>query len=78
MFVPGLRTQTASHVLHSVEEGLAWEDQPDRCVLVLDNARIHDEVSLEVLRDAGAFVPSLSPYSPDFNPMKDVFSVGSS
>jgi len=64
--------------MRSVEEGLAWEDQPDRCVLVLDNARIHDEVSLEVLRDAGVLVLSFSPYSPDFNPIEDVFSVGSS
>jgi len=45
---------------------------------VLDNAHIHDEVSLEVLRDAGVFVLSLPPYSPDFNPIEDVFSVGSS
>ena len=45
---------------------------------MLDNARIHDEVSLEVLRDAGVFVLSLPPYSPDFNPIEDVFSVGSS
>ena len=64
--------------MRSVEEGLAWEDQPDRCVLVLDNARIHDEVSLEVLRDAGVFVLSLPPYSPDFNPIEDLFSVGGS
>jgi len=33
-----------------VEEGLAWKDQPDICVLVLVNARFHDEVSLDVLR----------------------------
>jgi len=64
--------------MRSVEEGLAWEDQPDRSVLVLDNACIHDEVSLEVLRDAGVFVLSLPPYSPEFNPIEDVFSVGSS
>jgi len=64
--------------MRSVEEGLAWEDQPDRCVWVLDNARIHDEVALEVLRDAGVFVLSLPPYSPDFNPIEDVFSVGNS
>ena len=63
--------------MRSVEEGLAWEDQPDRCVSVLDNARIHDEASLEVLRDVGVFVLSFTPYSPDFDPKEDVFSVGS-
>jgi len=64
--------------MRTVEEVQAWEQQPDRCVLVLDNARIHDEVSLEMLRDASVFVLSLPPYSPDFNPIEDVFSVGSS
>ena len=64
--------------MRSVEEGLSREDQPDRCVLVLENARIHDEISLEVLRDAGVFVLSFPPYCPGFNPIEDVFSVGSS
>jgi len=64
--------------MQSVEEGRAWGEQPDRCVRVLDNARIHDEVALTTLRDAGVFVLSLSPYSPDFNPIEDVFSAGSS
>jgi len=64
--------------MRTVEEGLAWKQQPDRCVVVLDNARIHDEVSPEVLRDAGVFPLSVPPYSPDFNPVEDVFSVGSS
>jgi len=63
--------------MRTVEEGLPCEQQPNRCVLVLDNARIHDGVSLEVLRDAGVFVLSLPPYSPDFNPIEDDFSVGS-
>ncbi|KAK1858805.1 hypothetical protein I4F81_001405 [Pyropia yezoensis] len=56
----------------------AWVDQPDRCVLVLDNARVHDAVALSILRQAGVFVLLLPPYSPDFNPIEDVFSVGSS
>jgi len=64
--------------MRSVGEAQAWEQQPDRCVLVLDNARIHDEVSLEVLRDAGVYVLSLPPYSPDFNPIEDILSVRSS
>jgi len=44
----------------------------------LDNARVHDEVALEKVRDAGVVVLLLPPYSPDFNPIEDVFSVGSS
>jgi len=64
--------------MRSVEEGRAWGEQQDRCVLVLENARIHDEVALTTLQDAGVFVLSLPPYSPDVNPIEDVFSVGSS
>lgn len=64
--------------MHAVEAGREWGAQPDRCVLVLDNARIHDEVALESVRAAGVVVFLLPPYSPDFNPIEDVFSVGSS
>jgi len=64
--------------MHAVEAGRAWDEQPDRCVLVLDNARIHDEVALAAVRAAGIVVLLLPPYSPDFNPIEDVFSVGSS
>lgn len=64
--------------MQPVVEGLPWSEQPEKCVLVLDNARIHDDVALAALRDAGVFVLSLPPYSPDFNPIEDVFSVGSS
>jgi len=55
-----------------------WSVLPERCVLVLDNARIHDSVALASLRAAGVFVLLMPPYSPDFNPIEDVFSVGSS
>ena len=46
-----------------------WAEQPPRCVLVLNNARIHDEVALQRARAAGVFVLLLPPYSPDFNPI---------
>jgi len=55
-----------------------WSVQPEGCVLVLDNARIHDSVALASLRAAGVFILLMPPYSPDFNPNEDVFSVGSS
>jgi len=46
--------------------------------LNLDNARVHDEVALAAVRARGVFVLLLPPYSPDFNPIEDVFSTGSS
>eukprot|EP00170_Pyropia_yezoensis_P002276 contig_9510_g2280 len=55
-----------------------WDAQKGRCVLVLDNARVHDQLALTRVRDAGVFVMLLPPYSPAFNPIEDVFSVGSS
>jgi len=64
--------------MSAVEEGGEWAHQPERCVLVLDNTRVHDEVALETVRDAGVVVLPLPPHSPDFNPIEDVFSVGSS
>lgn len=56
----------------------AWVDHPDGCILILDNAREHDAVALTVVREAGVFALLLPPYSPDFNPIEDAFSVGSS
>jgi len=54
-----------------------WSVQPKRCVLVLDNARIHDSVALASLRAAGVLILLMPPYSPDFNPIDNFFSVGS-
>ena len=44
-------------------------------VVVVDNCSIHhcDEV-LTTLRDIGVIVHFLRPYSPDFNPIEEVFS----
>ena len=58
--------------MRSVQEELAWEEQPNRCALVAENASIHDEVSFEVLRDAGVIFLFLPPYSPDFSSIEDV------
>ena len=44
----------------------------------MDNARIHNEVAFAAVGAAGVVVLLLPPYSPDFNPIEDVFSVGSS
>jgi len=64
--------------MRPVVKGREWSQQPERCVLVLDNARIHDEGALTAVRAAGVVVLLLPPYSPDFNPIEDVFAVGSS
>jgi len=64
--------------LRSYDPEQAWDEQEDRCVLILDNARVHDEVALAAVRARGVFVLLLPPYSPDFNPIEDVFSTGSS
>ena len=64
--------------MRAVVPGRAWGEQPDRCVLMMNNARIHDGVALASVRAAGVVVLLFPPYSPDFNPIEDVFSVGSS
>jgi len=55
-----------------------WSVQPKRCVLVLCNALIHDSVAVASLRADGVLVFLMPPYSLDFNPIEDIFSVGSS
>jgi len=64
--------------MNNLQQGVAWDGQPARCVLVLDNTRIHDEAALAAVRAAGVVVLLLPHYSPDFNPIEDVCSVGSS
>jgi len=39
---------------------------------------VHDEVAFATVRDAGVVVLLLPPCSPDFNPIEDLFSIGSS
>jgi len=58
--------------------GLPWDQQEPNCVLILDNARVHDHIAVAVVEAAGVMVRFLPPYSPDINPVEDVFSVGSS
>ena len=46
-----------------------------RSVVVLDNASIHRvDAVVELVTAAGALVRFLSPYSPDLNPIEEVFS----
>ena len=54
---------------------LPFDGDNPRSVVVLDNASIHhvDSVS-RLISAAGALVRFLPPYSPDFNPIEEVFS----
>ena len=55
--------------MRTVWEGLAWEQQPDRCVLVLDNACIQDEVSLKQGLSEYGFLAVYRPeygYNPEY------------
>jgi len=64
--------------MNASDAALPWSEQPERCVLMLDNAGVHDELALAVIEAAGVLVCRLPPYSPDVNPIEDVISVGSS
>ena len=64
--------------LRSYDPEQWWNEQEDRCVLILDNTSVHDEVALAAVRAREVFVLLLPPYSPDFNPIEDFFSMGSS
>jgi len=55
-----------------------WSFQPESGVLVLDNSRTLHSVALASLRAAVVFFFLIHPYSPELNPIADVFSVGSS
>jgi len=64
--------------MNPYDPALPRSEQPERCVLILDNARVHDELALAVVEAAGVLACRLPTYSPDCNPIEDVFSVGSS
>ena len=53
------------------------DKHPGRCVLVLEKDCIHDEAALATVRAAGVVVLLLPQYTPNFNPIEDVFSARS-
>lgn len=55
-------------------EGAAWEDQPANCVLLFDNAGIHDAAGDAFLQANGVHYLRLPPYSPDLQPIEGVFN----
>jgi len=64
--------------VRAVLPGREWRERPDRRVLMLDNTRSHDGVALASVWVTGVVVLLSPSYSPDFNAIEDVFSVGSS
>jgi len=54
--------------------GLPWRLKPDRCVLLYDNAPIHSAEADAFIRANGIFPLHLSPYSPELQPIEEVFS----
>ena len=58
-----------------IPEMLPFDGSSPRSVLVLDNCSVHHVSSaLEALRQAGILVMFLLPYSPDLNPVEELFS----
>jgi len=49
-----------------------------RCVLILGNALVHDRAAIALMVDAGVLMRLLPPYSPDFIPIENLFSVRNS
>jgi len=54
--------------------GLPWRLQPDRCVLLYDNAPIHSAEADALIRTNGIFRLCPPSYSPEFQPIEEVFS----
>jgi len=53
---------------------LPWMLQPDRCFLLDDNAPIHSTEADAFIDSNGIFPLRLSPYSPELQPIEEVFS----
>jgi len=54
--------------------GLPWEMQPDACVVLYDNASIHDHWGDEYMQANGIHYVRLPPHSPNLQPIEGVFA----
>jgi len=54
--------------------GMPWELQPDSCVVLYDNAGIHNEGGDAFMQANGMYHVRLPPYSPNLQPIEGVFS----
>jgi len=56
----------AEHLLSHVtayDPSLSWSQQAEQCVLILDNARVHDQAALGLIESKGVPVRLLPPYT---------------
>jgi len=60
--------------MNELAPGLPWALQPETCVLLYENAPIHSAEADAWMAAAGIFPLRLPPYSPDFQPIEEVFS----
>jgi len=69
LFLQCLRTHMNTYI-----PGLAWELQPDACVVLYDNASIHDHWGDEYMQANGIHYVRLPPYFPNLQPIEGVFA----
>ena len=62
--------------MKAYDPAFPWSQEGERCVLILEKSRVHDQSAIALIHAAGVLVRLLPPYSPDFHPIEDVFSVG--
>lgn len=68
LFLQALRPRMSQRV-----PGHPWALQPDACVLLFDNAAIHDAAGDAYLHNNGMHFIRLPPYSPNLQPIEGVF-----
>lgn len=61
-------------VMNKFVPGLPGSQQPDRCVLLYDNVPIHTAEADDFILINNVFPLRLPPYSPEFQPIEEVFS----
>ena len=69
LFLHCLRDQMNTYV-----PGLPWELQPDACVILYDNAGIHDAAGDAFMQANGMYFVRLPAYSPNLQPIEGVFN----
>jgi len=66
--------QCLGEQMNTYVPGLPWDVQPDACVVLYDNAGIHDLHADEFMNANGMYHIRLSAYSPNLMPIEGVFS----
>lgn len=69
LFLQCLGTQMNSYL-----PGLPWELQPDSCVILYDNAGIHNDAGDAFMQANGMYHVRLPAYSPNLQPIEGVFA----